>query len=272
MSQNVATNPSLIEKKLKEINQISEKELSDLLLNSYQYILDKDFIDSHEELIASVFSNEKFVTIFSRIIAGNIKLTPSQRINCNRLIYDYTVFSGRQQHIMELLYNLASYANRDTLPSLLGLGLNQWIATDLVVARFSTSKESLAMKRVNVVIINSPLAVMTEQMIVNIYDCLFSHLSQMTEGIMFDVWSDDDFVDEEKEEIYGTISLALLDILNDMPMQMIVKVLIDYAQTRQYLYTDRPVRFNIKSISVSDYKRILDAIIIVEQTGLMMPA
>src|SRR5699024_6216 len=124
----------------------------------------------------------------------------------------------------------------DLVPIMCALGLSEALALDLIIARHSTKNEYLGMQRVNVTIINSDPSVMTEQMIVWIYEKLFNHLTPMFEGIMFDVWDDDDFINEDKEEVYGLINLAILDILQEAPMTSIISVISSFAQDRYFIH------------------------------------
>ena len=151
----------------------------------------------------------------------------------------------------------------------MSLGLSESLCTDLAISRYSTSDLVVAMKRLNIVIINSSLNIMTEQTIINIYEKLFDNLTPMFEGIMFDAWDEDDFNDQEQEEIYGTITLAILDILKEAPIDHIRTVITMYSQDHQYLYPNNPVRINLRAIAVSDYRRIIDAVDYVENVMMV---
>lgn len=267
--------PYVLEEKLSNISNMTNNELYEVLMLAYPTILNKTFIEKNKAIIANLFMNERFVSIFSQVLTNvTIPFTNDQKTNCNRLIYDYIVYNGdkKSKHVMEILYKVGKTINRDMVPIMCSLGLNEQLAIDLIIARFSTKDEYLGMQRVNVVIINSDISIMTEQMIVWIYEKLFDHLTQMFEGIMFDVWNEDDFINEDKEEIYGLINLAILDILQDAPMKSIISVISSFAQDRYYVYSKHPIRFNIKAISVSDYGRVIEAIDHVEKDrGFKVP-
>lgn len=266
IANDVTLNPFIVEDKLRNINSLNDDELFRILSLAYPTILDKTFIDKNKVTITNAFTNERFVIILSQVLTAiQMPFTNEQKTNCNRLIYDYIVYQNNKKNskIMKLLYNLGKTINRDIIPILCSLNLSEPLSVDLAIARYSTKNEQLAMARVNVVIMNAPVQIMTEQMIVWIYEKLFTHLTPMFEGIMFDV-NEDEFTDEGKEEIYGLINLAILDILQEAPMDAIMSVLSSYAQDKEFLHSKDPVRFNIKSISVSDYDRILTAIDLVE--------
>lgn len=272
-SSNVLANPELLSRELANVETMDNAYLYDMISKAWHIILDKEFIDKNKVIIAKAFTNEKFVVVFSQVMSQVKGITKMQQISCNRLVYDYlTLPHEKDVHIQGLLYNLGMSINREIIPGLMGLGLDTNTVANLAIARFSTEKEQLAVKRVNVIIVNGSIDVMTEQMIVKIYEKLFDHLVPLFEGIMFDKWNEDIFQDEEEmEEIYGLINLAILDILNEMPTEMIYNVLTQYAQTRIYLHSNSPVRFNIHSIS-SDYGRIIQVIDQIESTGELLPS
>lgn len=267
--------PEILIHELQDIDAKSDEELYKVLGISYRNLLDIDFINkgAHRIQIAKVFTNMRFVSALCNIISSQSQqLTALQKIACNKLIYDYfTMTHGKNDQIVNLLYNLGWAVNKESIIGLYGKGMSQNTLTYLAVARWSTTNNILAVKRVNVVIMDQPMSVMTEQVIVNIYEELFSdNLTSLFNGIMFDPWDYSIEMDEDQDEIFGTISLAILDIVNEMPTQMIVQLLMAYAQSKQYCHPNQNSRFDIHSIS-QDYYRILQAIDIVERDGILVP-
>gem|GEM_PF-1813248 len=265
MLDSIEMNPSILVPRLSNINNIDDNLLFQLLQEAYTHILDKSFIDTNSVLIANLFTNERFVEIFTRVLSAKTdSFTLDQKINCNRLIYDFMIYK-KDPNIMNLLYGLARTINRDSIPRLYGYGFSNKLIIDLIISRYSTKDQKVAMKRVNCTIMNSDIDMMTEQNIVYIYEKFFDHLSPMFEGIMFDVWEADSMTINQ-EEIYGRITLAILDILNESPLDVIYAVLKNYAQTKCYLQNAAPVRINLKSIAVSDYGRICQMVDLFEQS------
>lgn len=269
------TDPEILIHELQDIDSKSDEELYKILGISYQSLLNIDFINkgAHRIQIARAFTNIRFVSALCNVISSQSQqLTGLQKIACNKLIYDYfTMTTGKNDRIINLLYNLGWTINRESIVGLYGKGIDQNTLTYLAVARYSTTDNMLAVKRVNVVIMNQPMSVMTEQIIVNIYEELFNeNLTSLFNGIMFDSWDNIVEMDDDQDEIYGTITLALLDIVNEMPMQMIVQLMMAYAQSKQYCHPNENSRFDIHSIS-QDYLRILQAIELVERDGIMVP-
>lgn len=274
LTNSVVLNPDgILPKALQNIDNMSQQELSIVLQEGYKHILTKKFISMNKVLMANAFTNPKFLITLTQVLSNVKQFSIEEKINCNKMVYEYLALAReKDQSIVGLQYNIGLVINRDTIPNLLVLGLDQNTTTKLAIARYSTDKEDLAVKRVNVIIVNGDINVMTEQMIINIYQKLFDHLTPIVNGIMFDKWDDDLFEDNENaEEIYGLINLALLDILNEMPSNMIEHLLKQYAQTRDLIHSTEPVRFNIHSIS-SDYQRVINAIDRLESTGIRIPS
>lgn len=258
LMDNVSINIDTLIKKIKNIDELSDQELTKIVKESYALILENIFASKDSSLAIKLFTNARFITIMTQSLYS-IRLTKLQRIYCNRISYDYIAPSSlkKDDNIKNLLINLSKVVNRDVIPGLLSLNLNEELSSYLAMARFSSEKENINVRRVNFIITQQPCSLMTEQKIINIYEKLFDHIIPLFEGTMFENL---DFVDDNSNEVYATISLAILDILNEMPMDMIIKVLKSYTQTKLLLHPDEKTRFNLRSISQQDYKRILDAI------------
>ena len=272
ISQSLAIDPEIIIHELQQIDNKNDPDLYKFISLSYKILLDIEFINkaAHRIQIANAFLNTRFVGALCDVLPS-MPLTDIEKIGCNKLIYDYlTMSQNKNEYIQNMLYNLGWNINCNHIAGLQGKGMDEHTIAYLAIARFSTTKVVLAVQRVNVVILNQPLSIMTEQVIVNIYEELFNDaLSSLFNGIMFDTWGDKVEMDEEQEEIYGTISLAILDIVNEMPFATIVQLFHSYAQSKQYLHPNDRARFDIHSIS-SDYSRILQAIQYTETVDRIM--
>lgn len=274
LGQNILINQDYLINELRNIDYKNDQDLHELIRISYPIILDIDFINkaNHKIELAKAFMNIRFVSVFCAVISS-VALTDIQRICCNKFIYDYfTMTSEKNDMIINHMLNLGFAINKDHVVGLYGKGIDQKTITNLAVARFSTTDDILAVKRANVIIMNSTPQMMTEQIIVNIYETLFNKcLVALFNGVMFDTMEfDDDEIDEDQEEIYATISLAILDILNEMPTDMIIAVLKAYAQTKQYCHQREKARFDIHAIS-EEYDRVLSCVYYLESSGFTVP-
>ena len=127
------------------------------------------------------------------------------------------------------------------------------------------------MKRLNFVICSKDPNVMTEQNIVWIYEKLFDQVSNLFYGIMFEVYTPQQIEDfgESFMEIYGAISLAVLDIINNMTSDAMKRVLAGYYEEWEYM--NKPsVRFSLRSLS-GDYSHITRVVEYLDSVGKYLP-
>lgn len=261
---NIATNIDAFMEKFSLIDSISDQDLFNMLSKYYSVLLENIFVENNKKLATGLFTNKRFIQIMTQVLY-NVQLTYDQRIYCNKLVYDYIYpFNEKKDPLTRtLLINLSKVVNRDIIPGLQGLSLSEELAATLALVRYSSLKEIINVKRLNVIIINQPSTLMTEQMIVNIYEQLFDHITPLFEGIMLDSWKPDDLYEDsvpDKYEVYSTINLAILDIVNELPSNIMRQLFITFSQDVSALYTDKSIRFNIKAISQDDYPRILGMI------------
>lgn len=232
----------------------SSKELYAAIKEEYIPIIEKIYNDDvfKAESIA-IFTNHKFLSVLDKILKTE-NVTGMIKVYINKLIFDY-IKDGQSQEIKDMMYRLSKSANKDILPILISIGLPEDIAISISIAKFSNVSEEMTIKRVNSIIIASDPAIMTDTMIIKIYNVLFTGLAKLFESIMFDV-RDLSQMTEAGREIYGNISLAILVILETMPAEIIVPVLKIYSS--DYFMNGKPaVRFSLNTIAACDYPRIL---------------
>ena len=249
---NPAYNPLVLKEKLYNLDSLQDKELFELLRDSYESVLSDIFVDKNEYYL-HLFTNTRFLSIMVQVISSVSNISHTNRTYINKIVYDYLTLDKKDQYIKQLMYSLSKMVNKDILPRLLGLGLQEDLAIYLALARFSSQKEIVNVKRLNFVIMTSPIEIMTEQMIVYIYEKLFDRVTPLFVGTMIDNCKQD--MSQDMEEIYSTISLAILDILNTMPSNDIRKVLISYVGDYQAIYHKSGYRFSMQCLS-NDYARI----------------
>lgn len=249
---NPAYNPLVLKEKLYNLDSLEDKELFEILRDSYEAILSDIFVDKNEYYL-HLFTNSRFLSIMIQVISSINNISHTNRTYINKIVYDYLTLDKKDQYVKQLMYSLSKMVNKDILPRLLGLGLQEDLAIYLALARFSSQKEIVNVKRLNFVIMTAPIEVMTEQMIVYIYEKLFDRVTPLFVGTMIDNCKQD--MSAEMEEIYSTISLAILDILNTMPSNDIRKVLISYVGDYQAVYYKSGYRFSMQCLS-NDYARI----------------
>lgn len=269
---NPLINVDLLRKNLYSLDTMSDNEIYDIVKTSYGSIF-QDMINtknSSDYLVA--FTNCKFLNSLINVMRGINRISFNERICCNKIVYDYFTSDNNDEQVKKLLFTLSRTTNKDIIPSLLGIGLSEDLASRIALSRYSSLKEDINVKRVNFIIATSDKNLMDEQMIVNILCTLFSNVTPIFTGTMFDRYEEEDWMNEDVMEIYSTISLAVLDILNQLPSDKIRKVLISYTGDFELLKArDRNCyRFSMRSLS-DDYFRINSIVKSLEFESVMVP-
>lgn len=267
------TNINAITNKLFKLDDLDDESLYNLICKSYPYILDEMFISKNIELIKFLYTNPRFIMTFTNVLSRpNIKLTYLQMIYCNKLAYDYFTARGdKDDYIKALLVNLVKTVNRSITPGLIGLGLNEELVSYLTNARLSSLKEPIQVKRLNLIIMNQSTDIMTVQMIIDIYGKLFDRITPLFEGIMYDYWSLEQFTGKEMEDVYATINIAILEIVNNLPEDIMYHLLRNFYESHQLINLNKRVRFNIYSFCQDDYPRLYYTLELLKQEGIILP-
>ena len=261
---------SNIKSKLSNIDSLTNADIYNIFGTYLNDILDCIFKDKDQQLI-ELFTNARFITVATQAMY-NITPTTTQRRRLNKLAYDYLILKNdnKSKEISALMINFSKVVNKDITPRLCGYGLSEDVATMIALARYSSEREITNTKRLNRVIMQQPMKIMTEQMIVDIYCALYTSALDLFEGVMYDIASYQTLNENEKE-IYGTITLALLDIINELPMSLIKEVLRCFTNNQQMLHPDSRLRFNIESFCPEDYPRLDECIQWMKNNGEQLP-
>jgi hypothetical protein len=267
------SNVDYMKSKLFKLEEFSDEEVYNLICKTYSYILDEMFISKNMELIKYLYTNPRFIMTLGNVLSRpDIKLTYLQVIYCNKLAYDYFTARGeKDKYIRALLLNLTKGVNRSIIPSLIGLGLNEELASYLANARYSSQKEDIQVRRLNLIIMNQDPDIMTEQMIVDIYGQLFDRITPLFSGIMYDFWPNELFINEEMEDVYATINIAILEIVNNLPEDIMYQLLKKFYESHQLINLDKKLRFNIYSFSKEDYPRLDYTLEVLKHEGIILP-
>lgn len=265
------SNIEYMKKRLLSMDQLSDEEAYHVISVTYKHILDEIFISNNGKLINFLYTNTRFIMIFTNVLSNpKTVLTEDQKIYCNRLAYDYfTARCEKDDYTRSLLLNMSKTVNRTIIPSLVGLGLNEELAAYLVNARYSSKKEDIQVKRLNLVIMQQPVNVMTVQMIVDIYGKLFKRITPLFSGIMYDIYHE--FINKDMEEIYATINVAILEIVNNLPDNIMYNLLRNFSVSHSLIHLDERIRFNIYSICKDDYPRLYNMLEMLSADQINIP-
>ena len=234
----------------------SEGEIFDILKNSYPVLLSEEVVKRNKDLVRNLFTNDKVLLMLDKLLSNTL-ITQEQRVYLNKIIYSMIINNvTTSEYAYSLLMSIAKNNNPEA--STLALYLPTNVANALAVMRNSSFKEMNNVRRVNDFMLHSlSLNDNTEQTIVNIYDTLYRSVTSLFEGIMIDV-KDMSSLSETEREIYGLQGIAILDIIEQMPIQYIEKVLTTYYGDLHMTFLDCPTRFSLLSIAACDYPRITD--------------
>lgn len=272
-TQNVVLTPDSLQAKFSLIDTMSDREIYELVKEYYETILTTIF-ESNDKLIRrsfiDLFTNAKFILALTQAM---YTVTPNDitKKRLNKMCYDYLVISEHDSndYIGGLLMSLAKTINRDKIPLLCAIPLPEDLSSMIALSRYSSEKEVVNVKRLNRILMNQPVDSISEQQIVNIYLTLFDHVLPLFTGIMLDVESPSN-MNQNAMEVYGVITLSILDIMNELPTADIKKGLTLFDEDRRIQYSDKPIRINLESITESDYPRILTAIDQLKSEGIII--
>lgn len=282
-SNSPVLNKSILLRSIYDINTMNDIELRKFVNNSFNVILNSIFIGKEESApYISCFTNvrflDAFIDVLDNLMRSGAMITKDNVIKINSICYEYIrLQSGKDHNVVYRMIRLGNMINRDILPSLLGLGLSNDLATMLVIARNSSFDLNICIKRVDFIVINQPKELMSIEMIKRIYEYLFQPMIYWVKAfqyIMLDVlpeYDENSWVTEEIQEVDSTLSLAALDILNELPSETIRHTLLNYAEGYRTIHTGERYRFDICKISM-DYDKILNEIRKLEEyEGIYMP-
>lgn len=262
-TSNVVMNDNMLREKVSLINTLSDKEVYEFVKQYYTEIMNIIFEsnDKNEKrFFVDLFMNTKFILALTQAMYTE-QPSETTKKRLNKMCYDYLVISEHdaKDYTSGLLMSLAKTINRDKIPQLCAIPLPEDLASVLALSRYSSEKEIVNVKRLNRTLMMQPVDSITEQMVVDTYLTLFDHVLPLFTGVMLDVESPSNMTPSTME-IYGIITLAILDILNELPIADIKTALKLFDSDRQIMYSDKPIRINLESITETDYPRILKAI------------
>lgn len=267
------TPDTLCVKMRNEFKMMSDREAFSFVKTNYEMML-SDIFDKKERKERSeftqYFTDSRFLSIMTQVMYTE---TPDEKTKrrLNKMCFDYIVLksNNKDPYIVDLVFALSRTINRDIIPILCTIPLSEEMAANIALSRYSSEKENINIKRLNRVLMNQPLDSLSEERIVNIYLKLFDHVLPLFTGVMLDVQSPQN-MSSDAEEIYGLITLAMLDIMNELPIGDIKKGLKLFDEDRKILYPDSPLRMNLKCCSETDFPRFVRALDELEAEGIII--
>lgn len=235
------------------IPYMDEHTLSTIIKNNIDIICN-DILRNDRDY-ASLFTNYKFISAFIKAI-NSVPNNYLIQMACNKITYDYFTSENPETEIKQKYLDMSRTVNKDAIYKLISIGLDELTACNLALCRYSSSKEMTNAKRLNFAMCNKDPEVMNEQRVIWVYEKLFTRISDLFNATMLEYYTQGQQAEfgENFIEIYGTISLAVLTIVNNMPSDKILQVIKNYYT--EWVYKGKPpVRFSLRALS-ADYQRI----------------
>lgn len=257
---------------LATIGTLDEHSLAVLIKNNIDEITED--ILTNRVPYANLFRDMRFISAFIRAISS-IPVEYELKIACNKLAYDYFTSDNPDIEIKKQYLNISRVINRIEISKLVSIGLDENTACNLALSRYSSANEKTNVKRLNFSMYHRDANIMNEQMIIWIYEKMFNRISDLFYATMFEVYSPQEQDDFERSfgesflEVYGTVGLSVLTILNNMTSENIRKVLLGYSEEWKSK-NQPPVRFSLRSLS-GDYSRITRVVEYLDSIGIFIP-
>ena len=250
------------------ISQMDEYSLSVLIKNNID-VISYDILNN-DRAYAPLLRDAKFISALIRAVMS-IPIDLNTKLACNKITYDYFTSDNPDPGIKQQYLNMSKLLNKDDIAALVSLGLDEVTACNFALCRNSSSNEKTNAKRLNFAMYFRDPQLMTEQMVVWIYEKLFKRASDLFQATMFEVYAPEQQSDfgENFMEVYGVVGLAVLLIVNNMTTDKIRRVLIGYATEWDYMGRP-PVRFTLHALS-NDFPRIVRVVDALTAEGYVIP-
>ena len=207
-------------------------------------------------------------------VLRTMPVTAIRRLFINQLAYSYQFYKGATESISLLLLDTTRLVNQPYIGILQSIGLTEDQSAKLALSRFSSSDEIVNVNRLNYTIYLIGHRVMTEQMIIWVYEKLFDQMRYLFVGTMMETKGSmvppDGHDEDDFYETFSTASLALLTMVNNMTsvdIDRLLRIFMDYWKANHKPTT----RFSLRALS-GDFGRVRTIVeTITEKQGLWIP-
>lgn len=258
----------LFDQQIQQIDQMSDQEAYIFIKENLEYITSRILNKQWE--YPHILIREKYLRAFSKVLA-TMPVSASVRTCTNKICYDYLTSGLDDPNVKKVVLDLSRTVNYNQIQALIGVGIPSEIASILTLSRYSTINEEVNIKRLNFCICQQDPELMTVQNIVYIYEKLFDRIGELFKQTMFEYYTPEQELDlgSSFQEVYSTVSLAVLTIVNNMTISNIEKLIRGYIA--DWEYSGRPpVRFSLISLS-ADYSRIQRIVEVINAEGTFVP-
>lgn len=273
-------NLGILKQNIDNASEMNDEDLYKFISRSYKKILSTIFEDPDQSpKYIKKIQNERILDAMIKVFSQLRSIDYEDGVRINTICYHYITMPKDNQDykILNRLLRLSDIVNKTYKPSLLGIGLNDNLASMLLISRFSDINLEVCIRRVDYTIINQPPELMTEVMIEKIFRILFDCMNQyprMFGYLMHDTipeFSEHNettwWVTNDVAEVDSYLGLAILNILDTLPSQLLRDTLVNYTEG----CNGKPIKFSLQRLS-DDYYRTKNIIYnLYTQEGILVP-
>lgn len=277
------TNPKVFYQRFYNFKTMSQEEKFKLVADTYEIVLKYASHNSSKdelEVVYQLFSDADYVSVLGDVL-NQIYLNTELITNCNRILYDMGYGKIKEENVvddaMEAYQNKLAYAvNKEMIRQISGLNVPDSNKDLGKIAVWANSQEFSFnnVKRLNRHLVYEGWKQCDEYFLVALYQEIFPSMTILTEGIMFDVWSMSQVqaLKEDQQNVFYSINLALLDMLEQCTTAILTQVLRSYSTDWVGIIRNNiPYpRFSM-ILSEADFPRLTSTIKMLEARGIYMP-
>ena len=243
-----------------------------------------DLISEHIANATCKYGNALYSTLFLESylrVLNMIPITPLRKLAANRLAYIFQtnwpskkLSQDDRQAIDNLFYSITRVVNTPYVLALENEGVPTEMAIQICKVRFASTDELINAHRVNqAILFTRDPSVMTEQLIIYIYEKLFDQMRYLFCATMLDLHEnyENEYPDDEDAiyYVFSNIGLAVLTMANNMPMNDIKNLLEIFLD--KWISVGRPMtRFSLRVLS-ADFSRVLAVVEDLLAKGVYVP-
>lgn len=280
-AQSPMFNHSILFKTIEDRNSMSDAELHYFIQYNFIAIVNNIFDVSSGYKYIDAFQDIRFLDAFADVIQNIQYFDSDIAVRCNLLVYHYLTRDERQKRsdVMRRMIRIGTIINRQQVIRLKKFNLPENLENIIMVTRYSDFDLSVCVKRVNLLLVSSPILYQildiddtyeVSDQSVDFLAKLLMELYKSEEWVyvlpyfMVDVLPDSDdgnpqtmWITPEIEACDSALNLAVLKVLDVMldDSALVRKVLLSYAEGYRIMNRKRPVRFSFQAIS-EDYPRL----------------
>lgn len=278
LAEQVFPNRTRLLKRMQKLDLMSERDAYELINKEYDVLIQDIFGDNAKEF-QFLLSSPKFLNIMIQIL-NQKDLTYLEMLHFNSFIYDYIVYDSVEnpdEYIMKLIYMLGEVINKSIVRMLIGCGLDENFAIFIAVSAASSFKPELNIKRLNFTLTTALPEIMSEDMLMSIYECFFSNITDLFINTIFDTDIKDnvdtiDWINDQILTVDNRIMFTVLCILESMTPIEITKVLMATAEAFKWKnYDDSTTKISLKKIDKEIFNKISIITEQLEGDGYILP-